>query len=154
MPVESEVDKGTIPCEPPKQFLDDVSVLAKSRTAVIVVDDDGSGPIVAVRILPDVHQSLEDARANIEACIHAAGSRRCRLLVDLRRAQPLPAEVRHYYSGEKLTQWFSAMAFLVEASPMGQVMGNLYLRITRPGIPTRLFNEKDAAMNWLRKDVV
>ena len=130
-----------------------MSVLAKSRTAEIAVDDDGSGPIVAIRILPHVMQSLDDARANIEGCIRAAEGRRCRLLIDIRRAESIPAEVRHYYSGEKLTEWFSAMAFLVEASALGQVMGNLYLRIARPGIPTRLFNDEEAAMDWLRKEL-
>jgi hypothetical protein len=29
-------------------------------------------------------------------------------------------------------------------------MGNLYLRIARPGLPTRLFNEEAAATAWLK----
>jgi len=116
--------------------------------------EDHSATIVTVRILPDIPQSLEDARSNLEACICAAGNRRCRLLIDIRKAALITAEVRHYYSGENLTEWFSALGLLVDASPLGRVMGNLYIRIARPGIPTRLFTDEEVAMSWLRKAVI
>lgn len=124
--------------------------MTSTRTAEVTVEDDASGPIVAIRIRPGLQQSLDDARANIEACTRAAGNRRCRLLLNISRAETIPADVRHYYSGGTLTDWFSAMALVVEASPMGRVMGNLYLRIARPGLPTRLFNEEAAATAWLK----
>jgi hypothetical protein len=126
--------------------------LITTRSAEITVEDDGTGPIVAVRVRPGVLQTLDDARANMEACTRVAGNRRCRLLIDISKAEIVPAEVRHYYSGGKLADWFSAMALMVEASPMGRVMGNLYLRIARPGVPTRLFSDERAAMAWLKKE--
>lgn len=122
--------------------------------ADISVEQDGVHPIVAIRVRPGVQQSLADAQANVEVCIRAAGNRRCRLLVDIRRGEALSADVRHFYSGDKLIEWFSAMALLVNSSPVGRVMGNLYLRIARPGVPTRLFTEESAAMDWLRKDLI
>jgi hypothetical protein len=128
-----------------------VSPVMKTRTAEIAVEDDGTGPVVTVRVLPHVNQSLEDAHVNMEACVRAAGNRRCRLLIDISQAETLSADVRHYYSGGKLTEWFSAMALLVEASPMGRVMGNLYLRIARPGVPTQLFGDEAAALMWLKR---
>jgi hypothetical protein len=71
------------------------------------------------------------------------------LLIDIRRAQPLDAETRHHYSGQALVDSFSALALLVEASPLGRMMGNVYLRVARPGIPTRLFVEEERAAEWL-----
>jgi hypothetical protein len=126
--------------------------LIKTRTAEVFVEEHTAGPIVVIRILPEVLQSLDDARSNIETCARAAGNRRCRLLIDIRKSALISAEVRHYYSGEKLAQWFSALALLVDASPVGRVMGNLYLRISRPGVPTRIFSAEDPAMTWLRED--
>ena len=41
------------------------------------------------------------------------------------------------------------MALLIEASPFGRIMGNVYLRIARPGIPSRLFSEEADAAEWL-----
>jgi hypothetical protein len=124
----------------------------RTRTAQITVEDDAAGPIVIVRVQPGIQQSLQDARDNMAACIQVAGNRRCRLLIDISKAELISAEVRHFYSGGKLTEWFSAMALQVEASPMGRAMGNLYLRIARPGVPTRLFADSPTAMAWLMKD--
>ena len=118
----------------------------RTRTAEITVEDADSGPIVVVRVQRGVQQSLDDARANIEACIQVAGNERCRLLVDISQAETISADVRHYYSGGKLTTWFSALAILVDASSVGRAMGNLYLRIARPGVPTQLFADYRAAM--------
>jgi len=131
-----------------------VSLLIRTTTAEISSIEVESGPIVTVRILPDVLQTLDDARSNIEASVSAATNRRSRLLVDIRKAAIITAEVRHYYSGEILTQWFSAIGLLVDASPLGRVMGNLYMRIAQPGLPTRIFTDEEAAMSWLRKAVI
>jgi hypothetical protein len=48
-----------------------------------------------------------------------------------------------------LVERFSALALLVEGSPFGRMMGNVYLRIARPGIPTQLFAEEAQARKWL-----
>ena len=77
-----------------------------------------------------------------------AGRRRP-LLIDIRTAQPLDADARHHYSGQTLVERFSALALLIDASPFGRMMGNVYLRIARPGIPTQLFAEEARAVEWL-----
>ena len=69
------------------------------------------------------------------------------LLIDIRTAQPLEADARHHYSGQTLVERFSALALLVEASPFGRMLGNVYLRIARPGIPTQLFSDETRQWN-------
>jgi hypothetical protein len=54
-----------------------------------------------------------------------------------------------FYSGQVLIDGFSALALLVDASPFGRMMGNVYLRIARPGIPTQLFSNEPLAIEWL-----
>ena len=116
------------------------------KTAVIHLSRDG---VVIVRIHDGAYQSLEDARANLASAVAAAGGCRRPLLIDIRTAQPLDADVRHYYSGQALVQAFLAMALLVEGSLLGRMMGNVYLRVVRPGIPTRLFVDESQAVEWL-----
>jgi len=58
--------------------------------------------------------------------------------------------VRHYYTGEVLVESFLALAIVVEATPFGRMMGNIYLRVARPGVPTQLFPNQPAAIKWLR----
>jgi hypothetical protein len=105
---------------------------------------------VVVTIHPDPLQSMEDARANLAASIEMCGGVRRPLLVDITHARPLDPEVRHLYTGELLVASFTGLALLVEATPLGYVMGNIYLRIARPGIPTRLFAERSEALAWLK----
>jgi len=117
-----------------------------TKTAAIHLDEDG---LVIVKIRDNAYQSIEDAKANLATAISATAGRRRPLLIDIRTAQPLDADARHHYSGQTLVDGFSALALLVESSPFGRMMGNVYLRVARPGVPTRLFTEKRRALEWL-----
>ena len=70
------------------------------------------------------------------------------MVVDLREAMTLDAETRHYYSGKQLTDFFSALALLVPVGTFGKMMGNLYLRVANPGIPSKLFDSETDAIEW------
>src|SRR5438094_93234 len=78
-------------------------------------------------------QSLEDARDNLAASIAATAGKKRPLLVDISRCEPLEPPVRHYYTGKLLIDSFSALGLLIEISPFGRMMGNVYLRVARPG---------------------
>jgi hypothetical protein len=117
-----------------------------TRTAEIGLSGDG---VVVVRINDGAYQSLADAKENLAAAVSATGGTRRPLLIDIRTARPLEAEARHHYSGQVLSERFSSMALLIEASPFGRMMGNVYLRIARPGIPTHLFAREEEAVAWL-----
>jgi|KBSSwiStaDraftv2_1062776.scaffolds.fasta_scaffold00947_9 hypothetical protein len=121
---------------------------ADNETAVIHLSVEG---LVNVRIRDGAYQSVDDAKANLAAAVAATAGRRRPLLVDIRTAQPLDAEARHLYSGQTLVDGFLALALLVDSSPFGRMMGNVYLRIARPGIPTQLFNDEPRAVEWLMK---
>jgi hypothetical protein len=116
-------------------------------TARISLNDAG---FVVVRIR-DTSQSLADAKQNLAAAISETHGRRRPLLIDIRQARALDANARHHYSGQTLDEGFSALALLVHASPLGRMMGNIYLRVARPGIPTQLFADEDGALEWLRQ---
>ena len=119
-----------------------------TRTAVINLRDDG---VVVVRIRDGARQSLDDARANLATAVSESAGRRRALLIDMRGAQPLDAHVRHHYSGRAVSDSFSAMALLIEGSPFGQMMGNLYLRVARLDMPTQLFTDESRAVEWLKR---
>jgi hypothetical protein len=120
------------------------------RTATATIELTDSGCVVA-RIDAGVKQSLADAQENLSAAVTASGGQPRPLLIDISRAEPLEAPVRHFYSGERLGRGFLALALVVGASPLGRMMGNVYLSIARPGIPTRLFADEPTAIGWLRE---
>ena len=105
--------------------------------------------LLIVRVNDGAEQTLDDARENLAAAVSETGGKRRPLLIDIRTAKPLDADARHHYSGLTLVERFSALALLVEASPFGRMMGNVYLRVARPGIPTQLFSDEARAVEWL-----
>ena len=117
--------------------------------AEIVLTDDG---LVVARVFPGVKQSVDDALANLAAAVEARGGLRRPILVDIAAAEPLEPEVRRCYAGEILSS-FTALAMLVEASPFGRMIGNIYLQIAGPRIPAKLFADETRALVWLRTHV-
>ncbi len=117
-----------------------------TRTAVIGLSEDG---LVIVTIRDNAYQSPDDAKTNLATAVAATAGRRRPLLIDIRTAQPLDADARHHYSGQALVDAFLALGLLVESSPFGRMMGNIYFRVARFGIPTRLFTDEGRAVEWL-----
>jgi hypothetical protein len=120
--------------------------MPETKTARIALNAQG---LVIVRINNGAHQTLDDARENLTLAVSETQGKRRPLLIDIRRAKPLDADARHHYSGQTLVERFSALALIVEASPFGRMMGNVYLRVARPGIPTQLFSDETRAAAWL-----
>jgi hypothetical protein len=119
----------------------------RSSTAEVSTLPDG---IVIIRIDAGVKQTLDDARENLAVTTAACQGQRGLLLVDITRGMPLDPEVRHFYTGEALIKSFRALGLLVEATPFGRTMGNIYLRVAGAGIPTKLFTDEQQALRWLR----
>jgi hypothetical protein len=122
-----------------------MGAVTRTRTADITLE----GRYVLVRIHRGKLQTLADAQENVDGAICAGGGHRCPLLVDISVCEPLEPEVRHFLTGRLLDDAFLAQALLVEATAFGRMMGNVYLRVARPGIPTRLFTDEIAAIRWL-----
>ena len=122
--------------------------MRETRTAHITLGDDG---ILIVRIRKGAKQVPADARENLTAALAARANRRRPLLVDITGSQPLDTETRHLYMGELLAEGFTALGLLVEASPLGRMMGNVYFRVARPGIPVHLFTDEPSAIAWLHR---
>jgi len=121
-------------------------MVIRTRTAHVSLVD---GWCVAIRVERDMVQSLADARENIAATIVVSGSKKRPLFVDISTCGPLEPEARHYYSGEVLDA-FTAQALLVEPTPVGRAMFDVYVRVAKPSIPTRVFQREDEALAWLR----
>ena len=119
--------------------------LRNTRTARVERTSDG---IVITRVLAEVQQNLNDAMENVSVSAEACGGKRAPIVVDLRKAMPLDAETRHYYTGKQLTDFFTSVAILVPIGAFGKMMGNIYLRVANSGIPAKLFDSETEAIRW------
>lgn len=107
--------------------------------------------IVVTRIRKDIRQELRDAVENVAASYESFGGGKGPLLVDLREALTLDAETRHYYTSRQLTDYFTAMGIIVPIGAFGATMGNLYLNVAKPAIPSKLFRQESDALAWLAR---
>jgi len=120
--------------------------MAETATAQITL----TNGMLLVRIRAGAHQRPSDARENLGVAMNETQGVPRPMLIDITKCDPLDAETRHVYSGQPLVDGFTALALLIEASPLGRMVGNVYLRVARPGIPTQLFTSEASAIDWLR----
>jgi hypothetical protein len=117
----------------------------RTRTCEFRVRD-----LIRARFLPGVEVGLEDAKENIALTAKLTGGRRLPALIDLRAARSQSAEARAYLAGPDANRVSSAVALLI-GSPISRVIGNFYLGVNRPSVPTRLFTDESQAEAWLRQ---
>lgn len=70
-------------------------------------------------------------------------------LVDARKLRYLSKETRDVFARQERTS-VSAIALLLESS-LQRTLGNLYLNVSHPTIPTRIFTDERLAVLWLRE---
>ncbi len=119
----------------------------ETRAAVIQLREDG---IIQVLVRPDVVQTFEDAVLNFETIESLAAGRDCPVLINIRHCKPLIPEVRHFYTSLKLKGKLTALALLCDLTPLGQMLGNIYFKMSKHGVPTRLYSDENEAVQWLR----
>ena len=72
-------------------------------------------------------------------------------LVEMSEIKSFSREARDLFQNQN-THTSSALA-LVVSSMMSRVMGNLFISMNQSGIPLKLFNDQNQAMNWLENYV-
>ncbi|MFL5358792.1 hypothetical protein [Archangium sp.] len=116
----------------------------ETRTVVFTFAD-----IIIARFRAGAEVTLDDARANVALCLQKNAGQRRPLLVDLRGVKSQTAEARAYLAGREGIQVSQAVGLLI-GSPVSRVLGNFYLGLNKPGVPTRLFTSEEEAQAWLR----
>jgi hypothetical protein len=103
--------------------------------------------IVVVEWVPKITAFLEDATACLEATAQVTGGRRCPLLVNMLDTGPQDRKTRAEWT--RRSDLLSAVA-LVVSTPLSRVVGNLFLSVSRPPFPVRLFDNEASALTWLK----
>ncbi len=116
----------------------------ETRTVVFTFAD-----IIIARFRAGAEVTLDDARTNVALCLERNAGRRRPLLVDLRAVKSQTAEARAYLAGREGSQVSQAVGLLI-GSPVSRVLGNFYLGLNKPSVPTRLFTSEEEAQAWLR----
>ena len=130
--------------EPPKATYNQEIV---TTTCKIWLGNDG---IVRAVMFPDIEETLDTAKENIEAGVRISGGTKRPLLLDMSNIKSMNKEARDYYArGDEREGCESAVALLVR-SALSRMIGNFFMGLNKTNLPTRLFTDEDSAMAWLR----
>lgn len=116
-----------------------------SRVASIWVGDDGIARIIHV---PGAEVTLEDARETMTVYKKLNNGKRLPLFIDTKTMKSLSREARHFYASDEAAACASAAAIMV-GTPVSRVLGNFYLGLSNPRLPSRLFSDEGEALAWL-----
>lgn len=143
--------KSSIILAPPnlKPLIDPVlapeSVTEKFVTSFVTLwMDDG---ILCCRYSDNLHVSLDVAKACVESRIFFAKGNSYPLLIDMKGIKSTTREAREYMASVGVT--LVKAGALITGSPFNRMLGNIFLTIDRPPVPTRLFTNEVAARQWL-----
>jgi hypothetical protein len=117
-----------------------------TRVTEVWVEADGIARVIHV---PGAEVTLEDAKETMAAYLKLNQGRRMPLFVDTKAMKSMSRETRKYYAGEEAAKVASAAAIIV-GTPASRVLGNFYLGLSNPHLPSRLFSSEEEALEWLK----
>ena len=120
--------------------------MVETKTSQFWLDEDG---ILWVKTLPQAYYTLADAQRNVAIMHQLAGSIKRPVLVEMKQIKGMAGDARSYSAGDAVVSITSALAMVID-SPLGKVLGNLWLGINKPPFPTKMFNSETAAVGWLK----
>lgn len=91
-----------------------------------------------------------DARNMVNTFKKIKGEEKSALLIIYEEDNMFSKEAREYISSDEVSEVLRADAMVIKGLAL-RIIGNGYLKINKPKRPTRLFNSKDAAVEWLKQ---
>jgi hypothetical protein len=120
------------------------------RTAVADVYVEADGTMV-LRFREQARLVGEQGVEVVSAHVAAARGRKLRTLADVRGIVASDRQTRQLAAGPAVAAVTSRMAVLV-GDPLSRMLGNFFLRVSRPAYPTRIFTDEAAARRWLAEE--
>ena len=110
------------------------------------MDEDG---FLCCRYAEDLHLSLDVAVSVVESRIFFAKGNSYPLLIDMRGIKSTTKKARQYMAtiGATLVK----AGALITGSALNRTLGNIFLTIDKPLVPTKLFTDEVSARQWLKQ---
>ncbi|MEO7327150.1 MAG: hypothetical protein ABI193_01140 [Minicystis sp.] len=96
-----------------------------------------------------INHTKADAERLLASMWELSEHRRLPVLVDMREIKAVERAARVHLSGPDAARTARAVALLV-GTPLSRAVGNFFIGLSRPLMPTRLFTAEVDALAWLR----
>lgn len=123
-----------------------ITVIAREEWGAFAVELRSDG-LVQVLIQPETEVDVEQVKEVITATGKVTGGRKVPVLV-LAGEYTLPTVKARHYIAEPGNPYALAEAYVLRSLPQ-KIVGNFFLRFHNPGRPTRIFTQKEEAIQWL-----
>ena len=72
------------------------------------------------------------------------------MLADIRNIRSTDKDARDYLSKGESTLFIEAGAFVIKTQ-IEKILGNMFIKVSKPIVPAKLFTEEKAALQWLQQ---
>ena len=110
----------------------------------------GEDGIVRTKIKPGSEVTIKEARENSDAVNSFYYGTKFPLLIDARGIKSMSREARNQFSTKGRETGAKAFAIIIDSS-LSRVIGNFFMGINKPPVPTRLFENEADAESWLKQ---
>jgi hypothetical protein len=93
---------------------------------------------------------LEDALENTKSVLKVSNGIKYPMMVDTREIRSISKEARDHFSMRNRNGNVNSIAVLI-GSPVSVVVGNFFMGLNKPAVPTKLFTTPEKAFKWLEK---
>ena len=106
--------------------------------------------IVQIECKANTVMTLEEGKLSTRKIAELIQSNPLPLLCDLTNVVKMTHDCRNHFAGAEHAEVFSKCALIIK-SPISRIIGNIFLGANKPLRPTRLFNDLDKGLDWLRE---
>jgi hypothetical protein len=103
--------------------------------------------ILFCKFSDDLDVDLKIAKHCVEKRVSFSNKKSYPAIIDMKGVRSVTKEAREYMA-EEGAQLLLAGALIV-SSPVSRIIGNLFLKINKPKIPTMLFTDPEDAKKWI-----
>lgn len=96
---------------------------------------------------------LEVAKSAVKFRLEKFGDKFYPFLINIKTVKHVTKEAREYLASKDGCEKVSASAILIN-SAIASMVGNFFIKINKPLVPTKLFTDKTLAIQWLSNYVI
>ena len=103
--------------------------------------------IIRVKAKYNAEVKIDDAKENSQVVNELTNGQKLPLLVDITELKSITKEAREWFSNRGRESNIIAIAMLIK-SPVSTIIGNFYIGLNKPRVPTKLFHNEGKALKW------
>lgn len=117
------------------------------NSAIISIRSDG---IIQYALKTNITITERDSKEMVDAAGKVGKLEQFPILIVAGKDTLADKETREYAASKEGTKYALAVAFVI-TSLAQKLLGNAYLKINKPVVPTALFDNEEKAVDWLKK---